>query len=338
MKALSRILINIRRWWLKRPPSTQALPKHLWRAVTNYAQSGTGSRQAAALSYYAIFSIFPLTLLLVIGVGSILGPAVAQEQIVQGLHIFLPEAMVGVIQDIVGEALQQSSSFSLVATAALLWSATGLFTNITNSLDTIFDMRGSRGMVRQRIMAIIMGLTLVVLVGASFVTSGVLRLVSALTPGLPSLWIRIGIFFLPIGLDVVIFALLFHYVPNRDVHWDAVWPSAIFGAIGWELAKQGFEWYLTNLANYAIIYGSIATVIVLLFWAWVIASVFLFSAEVCARLNDWLIEEEERQARQQAEQSRIRIYLQDELLPPLQASEEEFSPEFIPEKSEGTIA
>jgi membrane protein len=309
--SIRRLLVKIRRWWLTRPPTTQALPKYLWRAVSNYAQSGAGSRQAAALSYYAIFSIFPLTLLLVIAVGTILGPAVAQEQILNGLEIFLPETMVGVIQDIVTEALQQSSSFSLVATAALLWSATGLFTNITNSLDTIFDMPGSRSMVRQRLMAIIMGLTLVVLVGASFMTSGVLRLVSALTPGVPSLWVRIGIFFLPIGLDVVIFALLFQYVPDRDVHWDAVWPAAIFGAIGWEFAKQGFEWYLTNLANYAIIYGSIATVIVLLFWAWVIASVFLFSAEVCARLNDWLIEEDERQLRHHYEQDRIAIYLQE---------------------------
>jgi membrane protein len=199
-------------------------------------------------------------------------------------------------------------------------------------------MRGSRGMVRQRLIAIIMGLTLVVLVVASFLTSGVLRLVSALTPGLPNLWVRIGIFFLPIGLDVVIFALLFHYVPNREVHWDAVWPAAIFGAIGWELAKQGFEWYLTNLANYAIIYGSIATVIVLLFWAWVIASVFLFSAEVCARLNEWLIEEEERQLQQQEEQERIRIYLQDELLPPPHAFEGDLENDLIPERSEGTIA
>lgn len=310
MKTFARLLVKIRRWWLRRSPSTRSLPKYLWRAGSNYARSGTGSRQAAALSYYAIFSIFPLTLLLAVGIGTILGPAVAQEQIVQGLEIFLPEATVGIIQDIVGEALRQSSSFGLVATAALVWAATGLFTNITNALDTIFDMQGSRSMVRQRLMAIIMGITLLVLVIASFVTSGVLRLVSALTPGLPSLWITIGIFFLPVGLDVVIFALLFHYVPEREVHWDAVWPAAIFGSIGWEIAKQGFEWYLTNLANYAIIYGTISTVIVLLFWAWVIASIFLFSAELCARLNEWLIEEEQRQA--QNLQREITLYLPEE--------------------------
>lgn len=321
MITVNQLLVKIRPWWYKRSPSTQALPKHLWRAVSNYAQSGTGSRQAAALSYYAVFSIFPLTLLMAVVIGTILGPAVAQDQIVQALEIFLPETTIGIIQDIVTETLQQSGSFGLVATAALLWSATGLFTNITNALDTIFDMRGSRSMVHQRLMAIIMGLTLVVLIVASFVTSGVLRLVSALTPGVPNLWVVVGIFFLPVGLDVVIFALLFHYVPNREVHWDAVWPAAIFGSIGWEIAKQGFEWYLTNLANYAIVYGTISTVIVLLFWAWMIASIFLFSAEICARLNEWLIEEEQRQLQQQEEQHRITIYLQEDLLSPPQPLE-----------------
>jgi membrane protein len=318
---LQRLLVKIRRWWHKRSPSTQALPHYMWRAVSNYAQSGTGSRQAAALSYYAVFSIFPLTLLMAVAIGTILGPAVAQEQIVQALEIFLPEATIGIIQDIVAETLQQSGSFGLVATAALLWAATGLFTNITNALDTIFDMQGSRSMVRQRLIAIIMGLTLVVLVVASFVTSGVLRLVSALTPGVPNLWVLVSIFFLPVGLDVVIFALLFHYVPNREVHWDAVWPAAIFGSIGWEVAKQGFEWYLTNLANYAIVYGTISTVIVLLFWAWVIASIFLFSAEICARLNEWLIEEEQRELQQSEEEGRITIYLQEEILPASQTPE-----------------
>jgi membrane protein len=69
-----------------------------------------------------------------------------------------------------------------------------------------------------------------------------------------------------------------------------VWPAAIFGAIGWELAKIGFSWYLTNVANYQFIYGSIATAIVLLFWAYLLASLFLLSAEFCAQLNEWILE------------------------------------------------
>lgn len=314
--SMQQITQDFRNWWTRRSPSTRALPKHLLRAVQNYVRTGSGARQAAALSYFAIFSIFPLVLLLAVGIGSLVGPAVAQEQIVRGLELFLPDATVSDIQTIIVGALDQSSSFGIVATLALIWAATGLFSNITLALDAIFEVPSSRSVWRQRLLAIVMGLTLVVLVVASFVTSGVLRLISALSPGNPNIWITIGTFFLPLGLDVVIFALLFQYVPSRDVHWDAVWPAAIIGATGWEIAKRGFEWYLTNLANYSIIYGGIATGIVLLFWAWVIASIFLFSAELCARLNEWFIEEEERQAQAHQQRQLISIYFQEGQLPP----------------------
>jgi len=313
---LQRLRQSLNRWWSRQPYSTRSIPKYLWRALNNYVRTGSGSRQAAALSYFAIFSVFPLILLLAVAISSLVGPAVAQEQIILGLELFLPEATVDDIQVILRGALQQSSSFGLVATAALIWAATGLFTNITLALDSIFEVPAQRSIWRQRLLAISMGLTLVVLVLASFLTSGVLRLVSALTPGNPNIWVTIGTLFMPLGLDVVIFALLFRYVPARDVHWDAVWPAAVFGAIGWEIAKRGFEWYLTNIASYSIIYGSIATGIVLLFWAWVIASLFLFSAELCARLNEWFIENEQHQLEEQEQKRLIAIYLQEQLLPP----------------------
>jgi membrane protein len=307
---LSRLTVKSRRWWSQRSIPTRSLPHYLWRAITNYTGSSAGSRQAAALSYYAIFSIFPLTLFLAVAIGNLVGQEAAQEQIARGLTIFLPGSTVSAMQQTLTDALDQSPSFSLVALAALLWSATGLFSNITVALDSIFGVELPRSMFRQRLIAVLMGLTLVILVVGSFLTSGVLRLVSALSPGTPNVWITIATFFLPAGLDVVIFALLFHYVPGREVHWDAVWPAAIFGAVGWEVAKRAFEWYLTNLANYMIIYGSIATGIVLLFWAWVIASIFLFSAELCARINEWLIEEDERQA--QLTRHPIAVIVQDE--------------------------
>lgn len=294
--------VQFRSWWSRRSAATRALPSYLGQAVGNYIRSGSGSRQAAALSYYSIFSFFPLTLLIVVAFSNMLGPAVAQEQLIRGLELFLPAATVDDFQEIVVGALKQSSSFGLVAFIALIWAATGLFTNITLSLDEIFQVPKSRSIWRQRLLAILMGVTLLLLIVASFITSGVLGLLSAFTPGFTNIWIRIGVFFLPLGLNVVIFALVFRYVPARDVHWDAIWPTAIFGAIGWELAREGFEWYLTNLANYSIIYGSIATGIVLLFWAWVISTIFLFSAQLCARLNEWMIENERRQVIMHARQ------------------------------------
>ena len=80
----------------------------------------------------------------------------------------MPDATVSDIQTIIIGALDQSSSFGLVATLALMWAATGLFSNITLALDTIFEVPSSRSVWRQRLLAVVMGLTLVVLVVASY--------------------------------------------------------------------------------------------------------------------------------------------------------------------------
>ncbi len=162
-------------------------------------------------------------------------------------------------QENLAQAVEQGASFSLIAVVGLIWSGLGLFSNITTSLDFIFHVPSNRSLWRQRLTAVIMALVLVVLIATSFMTSAVLRLVSALLLERPSLWINIGSIFLPLGLDMVIFALLFRYVPARRVHWDAVWPAAIFGAVGWELAKTAFGWYLLNVANYQFIYGTLST-------------------------------------------------------------------------------
>lgn len=287
---LKNYLHVTQRWWEQLNPWTRALPSYLWQALANFISYGT--RQAAALAYYAIFSIFPLTLLLAVIISALLGPAIAQEQIRNGLEIFLPDRTLNLFETSFSEAIQQGRRFGLIAVAGLVWAGLGLFTNVTSALDMIFRVPASRSLWKQRLMAFLMVLMLVVLVTASFVTSGVLRLFVASVLARPNSWLVIGITFLPLGIDMMVFVLLFRYVPSRYVHWDAVWPAAIFGAVGWELAKAGFDWFLDNIVNFQFVYGSIATVIVLLLWVYLIASIFLLSAEICAQINEWIVDRE----------------------------------------------
>lgn len=323
-KARDRFLV----WWLTVPHGTQSLPPYLWRAVRNF--TSVGSMHAATLAYYAVFSVFPLILLLAIGFGSLVGPAVAQEQIANGLQLFVPGSTISTLQDTITNALSQSTSFGIVALLGLLWAATGLFSGVTRFLDEIFRVPNMRSMWRMRLLAVLMGMMLVMLVFASFLTSGILRLFSALSLEL-NIWFTIGTLFLPLGLDLVIFALLFRFVPARYVHWDAIWPAAMFGALGWELAKAGFQWYITNVASYGVIYGGIATGIVLLFWAYLLASIFLFSAELCARLNEWSIAEEQWRLSQQP--ARVELYFPEAAS--LRAMSPDLLPDAKPEQPEG---
>lgn len=284
--------------WMRLAPALRALLIHIWRAIMNFKDYGM--RQAAALSYYAVFSVFPLTLLLAVLISEILGPSVAVQQISDGVRLFLPSES-GSINNLLGsleQALEQSGSFGLIALAGLIWSALGLFSNLTASLDIIFQVPSSRSMWHQRFLAFAMTFILIILVMTSFVTSGILHLIDALFISNPSVWITIGTVFLPLGLNMVIFVLLFRYVPSRYVNWDAVWPAAIFGGVALELAKGLFAMYIANFPNYQIVYGTIASAIILLLWAYLTACIFLISAELCAQLNFWISEQDEPQVMQ----------------------------------------
>lgn len=290
--ALVNWLESRRVWWEERDPETRQLAVYVARALSNFNRYG--SRWAAALAYYTVFSIFPLALLIAIGISRVLGAAAAQQQISSAFALFLPpdSQVSALLLDSLQLALEQDTPFGLIALVSLGWSGLGLFTNMTASLDLIFRVPKSRSLWRQRLVALAMMLILVFLVTTSFVTSGVITLLSIITLSRPGMWLSIAALFLPFSLTMLIFLLLFRFVPARAVHWDAIWPAALFGAFGFELAKRGFSWYLANFANYQVVYGSIAAVIVLLFWAYLLASIFLLSAEMCAQLNEWLIERE----------------------------------------------
>ncbi len=292
-RLIKRVLAQRNRFlrrWSSFSPATQMLPSVFYHAVLNFMAHG-GTR-ASSLAYYALFSLFPLILLIAIGFSRLIGPALTERQIALGLAALLPpsatEALLAV-QINVQQALEQSSSFTIIAIIGLGWSGLGLFSGITGSIDRIFQTP-VRNIWRARVTAMIMAIGLLGLLLLSFLSSAVIRLFSSLVFSQDSFWLTIGALFLPIGLNLLIFILLFRYVPVRQVHWDAIWPAALFGALLWEIAKFGFGWYLANVANYQFVYGTLATGIILLFWAYLIASIFLISAELCAGLNQWYVD------------------------------------------------
>ncbi len=132
MKALTAAMRRIwLGWWSVRSAATRALPHILLSAFRNFGRYS--SRQSAALAFFALFSVFPLMLLLAVFIGGWLEPAAAQEQIVNGLRVFLPEdeVIVEFVRDIFDESLKQSNSFGIVAIMTIVWTSLSLFSNLT---------------------------------------------------------------------------------------------------------------------------------------------------------------------------------------------------------------
>ena len=83
-----------------------------------------------------------------------------------------------------------------------------------------------------------------------------------------------------LSLMIVIFLMIYKFMPNTKTYWKYIWPGAITGALLFELAKNLFILYLGRWASYQNVYGSIAPVIVLLLWAYVSSLILLLGAEI----------------------------------------------------------
>jgi membrane protein len=274
------------RWWILANTLTDGLAHHLWRAIYRFSKHGL--REAAALSYYAVFSLFPLMLLLIVIIGTVLGPAAAHNQIDVVLRLFLPVSTASYLQDNIAEALKQRSSFGLVAAITLLWSSLGLFSNLSSALSRTFRDTNPRNTWHQRLIGLMIMLALGILLTASVLTTVVFNLIDLLVFYQSTSWVTMGALIVPLSLSVAIFAFLYRFIPRRQVRWDAIWVAAFLGGGAWEIAKRLFAWYLDNLASYNLVYGSVATMIVLMLWVYLTGIIILLGAEVCVSLDDWM--------------------------------------------------
>ena len=73
--------------------------------------------------------------------------------------------------------------------------------------------------------------------------------------------------------------LLYYFGPQRQQRWRAVWRGAVFATALWLIATAGFGWYVRNLANYNVLYGSVATSIALLVWMYLMSLIALLGCE-----------------------------------------------------------
>ncbi len=92
----------------------------------------------------------------------------------------------------------------------------------------------------------------------------------------------------PFALALALFLLLYRFVPHDvPIRWQDVWPSALVAAVLWEVAKQGYAFYMARFAmqSYNLLYGSVGAIFGLLTWVYLTGYIILLGAELCAVLS-----------------------------------------------------
>jgi membrane protein len=264
-----------------------------------------GSQWAASLAYYIFFALFPLLLVLVSAATYIfnLGTQDAAQEAVQVITEAIPIA-----EDLVAENLEEvvelRGTLTFVGIIGLLWSASNAFAVLSHSINAALETTEPRGFVKQRLVALAMTIGLVTLLLLSLLFSTLLDIVAGLELfGLELAFMGgvLGIVIsrlVPLAISLIVFIVLYRWLPTRDIPWKAVLWGAGFAAVAWELAKSLFTWYIqSGLPNYGVVYGSLSSVVILLFWIYVSSNIVLLGAHLVGAIkpHDYTPDEEERE-------------------------------------------
>jgi membrane protein len=234
---------------------------------------------AAAIAYFAIFSLFPLTLLSIAIASLSLGPLMNPNLIIQKLEFIAPALGQLLGQNIVAIILARGP-VTIIALLSLVWSASSIIYMLTGTLNGIWGIKRRRPIWKRRGLAILLVLAIVgpVLFLASFAGSLVTNLVTWLPEQILPIWGGIS-FIVAILLDIALFLVFYLMLPHAGAGWREILAGAIGAGLLWELAKKAFLFFVsTYLSVSNLIYGSVAAIIAILTWAYVSGLIFLFGA------------------------------------------------------------
>lgn len=236
---------------------------------------------AAAIAFFAVLSLFPLTLLS-ISIGSLyLGPLMDQQLILQKLEFIAP-ALGSLLGQNITEIIRARGPVTVIAVLGLVWSASTIFSILNQTLNEIWNNKHRRPVWKQRGLAILIILAFVgpVLFLASFAGSMITNLRAWLPVQIVPIFVAIG-FVMAILLDVALFMLLYFLLPHGPSTWRDILPGALGAGLFWELAKKAFLLFISSYISLSnLVYGSVTAIIAFLSWAYLSGLIFLLGAHI----------------------------------------------------------
>jgi membrane protein len=244
----------------------------------------------AALAYYTVFSLAPLILVLLAIIGLIFhnDPAGAWNKITQQMSYFLDASAVQVVQNIAQQASQpgKSAIATIIGIALALFGASGVFGQLQDALNTIWGVKAKPGggiwaFLRSRFLSFAMvgGVCFLLLVSLTLesLLRGFSHYVQSVLPGGIIVAMSLYVLF-DFGVIVLLFAMIFKFLPDAKIQWRDVWIGAVITAIFFDVGKWLLGLYLGSGAAGSA-YGPASSLITLLLWVYYSSQILLFGAE-----------------------------------------------------------
>lgn len=281
------------------PDSPADIGKRGWWATLKRTfkeyQHDNVSDWAAALTYYAVLSLFPGLLVLV----SLLGVFGNGEETTDALLDIVsqvgPASAVDTFRGPIEDVTGSSSGAGLALIVGLLgaiWSASGYLGAFARASNAVYEVEEGRPFWKlrpQQIAMTVLMVLLLTLVSVGLVVSGPVAEAVGDVIGLGetavTVW-QIAKWPLMVLIVAFMFAVLYWWAPNvkqPKFHW--ITPGSLFAVVVWIAASALFALYVANFGSYSATYGSLAGVIVFLLWLWITNNAILLGQEMNAELE-----------------------------------------------------
>jgi membrane protein len=268
-------------------PFTASVKKwvRFFRDVVNEFLTDNCPHLAASISFYVLLSLFPLTLALVSMLGFISNSPETQARIIEGIGNFLPVSR-DFITSSIHSVVSTRAVTGAIAIIGLIIAGNAVFSAVRKSLNAAWGIRQPRPFLTERLVEFCMLLGAAILLFLSVAVTSALSVVQQMH--ITAFGTHSGLFWNLVSGAIatvalfIVFLLLYKFVPNTKIRWRDIWLGALLAAIGFEVTKSIFVWYIADFAQYNLIYGPIGGLVALLIWVYVSAVIFLFCAKMTA--------------------------------------------------------
>jgi len=274
------------------PEKNPQKPVSLWQLAKNSVTAWSNdyaSSMGAALSYYTLFSLAPLLLLVIAVAGVVFGAEAARGQIVAQLGGMIGKEGATAIEGLLKSASSPTKSTiaSIVSFVTLIIGATSIFAELQSDLDRIWRApevakpSGIWGMLRTRLLSFGLIVTLGFLLLVSLVVSAALAAIGTWWGSWFGGWVialQIVNQIVSLVFVTALFAAMYRILPSVHVAWEDVWHGALVTGVLFTIGKYAIGMYLGK-AGVQSGFGAAGSIVVLLVWFFYSSQIFLLGAE-----------------------------------------------------------
>jgi membrane protein len=266
--------------------------KKLWKVLKNSFKGFSNDRitkMSSSLSYYTLFSMAPLLIIIISLSGIFLGQDAAQGKIYDQLSNFIGSNAASQLQTMIQNASLSGKSklAAIIGIITLIVGATTVFAQIQDTINYIWGIKPKPkkswlNFLKNRFLSfsVIIGLAFLLLVSLTLSTliDGFSDALKAHFPQITVVFLYIINTLITLIVTALIFGAIFKVLPDAKIRWKDVLTGAITTAVLFMLAKFGISFYISK-SNVGTTYGAAGSLVILLLWVYFSAMILYFGAE-----------------------------------------------------------